>query len=154
MYEIDYTSPLGILRLRATDEGLVGLYWPRHKPAPKRVEAEHRSTTLLERTSKQLDAYFAGRRQAFDLPLAPSGTPFQLAVWRALSQIPFGETRSYSDVAKAVGRAPAVRAVAAANARNPLSIIVPCHRVIGKDGTLTGYAGGVETKRWLLTHER
>jgi methylated-DNA-[protein]-cysteine S-methyltransferase len=108
---------------------------------------------VLAQTAKQLDAYFAGVREIFDLPLAPRGTPFQHAVWRALAQIPFGETRSYSDIAKAVGRASAVRAVAAANARNPLSIIVPCHRVIGKDGTLSGYAGGIETKRWLLAHE-
>jgi methylated-DNA-[protein]-cysteine S-methyltransferase len=153
MYEISYTSPLGVLRLLASEDGLVGVYWPGHKPAPKLACAERHSTPVLAQTAKQLDAYFAGVREIFDLPLAPRGTPFQHAVWRALAQIPFGETRSYSDIAKAVGRASAVRAVAAANARNPLSIIVPCHRVIGKDGTLSGYAGGIETKRWLLAHE-
>ena len=102
----------------------------------------------------QFEAYFAGRLQRFTLPLAPRGTAFQQAVWQALCDIPYGETRSYSDIARAIGNPRAVRAVGAANGRNPLSIIVPCHRVIGRSGELTGYAGGIPIKRWLLALEQ
>ena len=108
----------------------------------------------MEEARDQLRAWFAGRRTTFDLPLRPRGTPFQLSVWRALGEIPYGETSSYRELAVAVGQPSAARAVGAANARNPLSIVVPCHRVIGARGELTGYAGGVERKRWLLEHER
>jgi len=101
----------------------------------------------------QLDAYLAGRRTAFDLPLAPVGTAFQREVWRALTTIPYGTTTSYAAIAQAIGKPRAVRAVGTANGKNPLSIIVPCHRVIGKDGTLTGYAGGLPSKRQLLDLE-
>lgn len=101
----------------------------------------------------QLSAYFAGDRLDFDLPLAPRGTAFQREVWKALSAIPAGETQSYGDVARAIGRPGASRAVGAANGRNPLAIVVPCHRVIGANGRLTGYASGLERKRWLLDHE-
>jgi methylated-DNA-[protein]-cysteine S-methyltransferase len=100
-----------------------------------------------------LDAYFSGREAAFDVPLAPAGTPFQREVWAALREIPFGATASYAEVARTIGRPRAVRAVGAANARNPIAIIVPCHRVIGADGTLTGYAGGLERKQALLELE-
>jgi methylated-DNA-[protein]-cysteine S-methyltransferase len=103
---------------------------------------------------RALEAYFAGRAVAFDVPLAPAGTPFQQAVWRALCAIPYGTTASYAQIARRIGRPRAVRAVGAANARNPIAIIVPCHRVIGADGTLTGYAGGLERKRALLALER
>lgn len=102
----------------------------------------------------QFEAYFAGRLQRFDLPLAARGTPFQQAVWRALCDIPYGETASYLDIANAIGNPKAVRAVGAANGRNPLSIIVPCHRVIGRNGSLTGYGGGLPIKRWLLVLEQ
>lgn len=102
----------------------------------------------------EFDAYFAGRLQRFSLPLAARGTAFQQAVWQALCDIPYGETRSYSDIARAIGKPDAVRAVGAANGRNPLSIIVPCHRVIGQNGSLTGYAGGLEIKKALLALER
>ncbi|KRW60606.1 cysteine methyltransferase [Aeromonas allosaccharophila] len=101
----------------------------------------------------EFDAYFAGRLQRFSLPLAAHGTAFQQAVWQALCDIPYGETRSYSDIARAIGKPDAVRAVGAANGRNPLSIIVPCHRVIGQNGSLTGYAGGLEIKKMLLDLE-
>ena len=101
----------------------------------------------------QLGAYFAGELRRFALRLDPLGTPFQRSVWQALSEIGFGDTRSYSDIAQAIGNARAVRAVGAANGRNPLPIVVPCHRVIGRDGSLTGYAGGLPIKRWLLAHE-
>lgn len=153
MYETTYESPLGPLRLIANEEALVGVYWPKHKPAPKVAATKTGNERVFAAVLAQLDAYFAGRRRDFDLPLAPRGTPFQLAVWRTLAKIPHGVTRSYAEIAKSVGRPKAVRAVAAANARNPLSIVVPCHRVIGSDGALSGYAGGVETKRWLLRHE-
>lgn len=103
---------------------------------------------------EQFAAYFAGRLRRFDLPLAATGTPFQQAVWQALCDIPYGETRSYGDIARAIGKPNAVRAVGAANGRNPLSIIIPCHRVIGQNGSLTGYAGGLPIKQALLTLER
>ena len=108
---------------------------------------------MLVAAARQLAEYFAGRRRAFDLPLAPAGTPFQQQVWRQLLQIPFGSTCSYGALARAVGRPSASRAVGAANGRNPISIIIPCHRVIGSDGSLTGYGGGEPAKRWLLDHE-
>lgn len=108
---------------------------------------------VLRRTVEQLREYFAGRRRAFDLRMNPRGTPFQLAVWNELREIPYGETRSYSDIARAVGRPEAVRAVGAANGANPIGIIVPCHRVIGSDGSLTGFGGGLELKRKLLRLE-
>src|SRR6185295_2249976 len=101
----------------------------------------------------QLTEYFAGRRREFDLPLAPRGTPFQQRVWRALRAIPFGVVRTYGDVARDIGQPKAVRAVGQANGRNPIPIVVPCHRVIGKDGSLTGFGGGLSTKDWLLAHE-
>jgi methylated-DNA-[protein]-cysteine S-methyltransferase len=108
---------------------------------------------ILLETERQLAQYFAGARTQFDLPLEPEGTEFQKKVWQALRAIPFGQTRSYLDVAKAVGSANAARAVGAANGKNPLSIIVPCHRVVGANGALTGFAGGLATKAALLAHE-
>lgn len=107
----------------------------------------------LDAAVRQLREYFAGERTRFDLALAPAGTPFQLAAWRALRDIPFGETRSYAQQAAAIGRASAVRAIGAANGRNPLPIVVPCHRVIGKNGRLVGFAAGLDRKQWLLDHE-
>ncbi len=109
---------------------------------------------MLVETARQLGEYFAGERRVFDLPLGPDGTGFQRLVWRALGTIPFGETRAYGTIAHAIGRPSASRAVGAANGKNPISIIVPCHRVIGASGALTGYAGGVAAKEWLLGHER
>jgi len=103
--------------------------------------------------AEQLQEYFRGERQSFDLKLAPRGTDFQLACWRALQRIPYGETRSYSDVAREIGRPAAVRAVGAANGANPIPIVIPCHRVVGSNGSLTGFGGGIETKRWLLALE-
>lgn len=112
------------------------------------------ASPVLDATVIQLTEYFAGTRSAFDLPLDPHGTDFQRSVWDFLRRIPFATTSTYAEQADAMGRATAVRAVAAANGRNPLSVIVPCHRVIGADGTLTGFAWGLEAKRWLLDHER
>ena len=110
-------------------------------------------TPLLLEACRQLREYFAGQRRSFQLPLAPQGTPFQQQVWQALAEIPYGETRTYGEIAEAIGRKGASRAVGAANHRNPLPIFIPCHRVIGANGSLTGYAGGLETKRFLLALE-
>ena len=112
-----------------------------------------RDDRALAVARRQLDEYFRGKRECFELPLALAGTPFQLAVWAALVKIPFGRAVSYRDIARSIGRPRAVRAVGAANGQNPLAIVVPCHRVIGADGSLTGYGGGVPKKRWLLEHE-
>ncbi|CAN5816502.1 hypothetical protein BH11MYX2_BH11MYX2_03350 [soil metagenome] len=112
------------------------------------------NSAVLDRAAKQLAEYFASKRSTFDLPLAPDGTDFQRKVWRALETIPFGETWSYGELAKRIGNPTASRAVGAANGQNPLWIIVPCHRVIGADGSLTGYAGGMTAKKWLLAHEQ
>jgi methylated-DNA-[protein]-cysteine S-methyltransferase len=143
-------SPIGTLCLAAEDDRLVGLYLP-DRPAPT---GPKQRSALLTRAAAQLDEYFAGERRDFDLPLAPSGTEFQTTVWLALARIPFGETCSYGDLARVVGRPSASRAVGAANGANPIAIILPCHRVIGSNGTLTGYGGGLPMKRWLLDHER
>jgi methylated-DNA-[protein]-cysteine S-methyltransferase len=111
-------------------------------------------TRVLARTAKQLREYFAGTRTTFDVPLGPEGTEFQRGVWKTLEAIPYGETWSYGDVARRIGQPSASRAVGAANGRNPIAIIVPCHRVIGSSGALTGYGGGMPTKKWLLGHEQ
>ena len=150
MISTTIATPLGTLQLISDGESLVKIAFPDwHYDVPEcTVE-----NPALAKTRAQLDEYFAGNRQHFDLPLAPSGTTFQKTVWAALSEIPFGEVHSYGDIAKGVGRPSAVRAVGAANGRNPLPIVVPCHRVIGTDGSLTGFAGGLERKRQLLTLE-
>ncbi len=144
-------SPLGPLLLVAEGEALVAVHLPGRHAAPPAGEED---APVLADAADQLAGYFAGERTAFDLPLAPRGTPFQLAVWEALRRIPYGETRSYAQVAREIGRADRVRAVGGANARNPLAIVVPCHRVVGSDGSLTGYAGGLACKRALLDLER
>ena len=155
LMELKVKSPLGWLRLLAEEGALVGLYMEEHCPAPPAVLAgDGRSDPLLREAAAQLTAWFAGERAAFELPLRPRGTPFQRAVWQALRAIPPGETRTYGQVAAAVGRPAAVRAVGAAVGRNPLSVFIPCHRVVGAGGTLTGFAGGLARKRWLLEHER
>ena len=147
-------SPIGSLSIVATEDALVALDLPGQRRAWPLEAGDGTGHPVLERTRRQLAAYFAGERLAFDLPLAPQGTPFQQAVWQALLRIPPGETRSYGEIAARLGLPSGGRAVGAANARNPVAIVVPCHRVIGADGSLTGYAGGVEAKRWLLEHER
>ncbi|AKT41087.1 methylated-DNA--[protein]-cysteine S-methyltransferase [Chondromyces crocatus] len=152
-YHLHVACPLGLLRLDATDDALAALYTPEHRCIPALSTAPgDRHPALLE-ARRQLAQYFAGDRLTFDLPLAPQGTPFQRTVWTALTRIPFGVTTTYAAIATQLGRPTAARAVGAANGQNPLSIIVPCHRVIGANGALTGYAGGLPTKRWLLTHE-
>ena len=147
-------SPVGKLRLVVEDGALVGLSMEEQRHAPSFGAADGQGDPVLDEVSRQLAAWFAGERTHFDLPLRPRGTPFQLAVWKALREIPFGETRSYGQIEAALGHTNAMRAVGAANGRNPIGIIVPCHRVIGADGALVGYGGGMERKRWLLGHER
>ncbi|CAN5484460.1 methylated-DNA--[protein]-cysteine S-methyltransferase [soil metagenome] len=152
LHQTSYDSPLGPLRLVAEDSHLVGIYLPDHRRAPAPVDAG--DSPVLAEAKRQLDAYFAGETETFDLPLRPKGTPFQARVWEELRRIPHGETISYAELARRIGQPSAVRAVASANARNPLSIVVPCHRVIGTSGKLTGYAGGLDAKRFLLELER
>jgi methylated-DNA-[protein]-cysteine S-methyltransferase len=145
------TTPLGKLLLARTARGLAGAWFAGQKHHPGALAAPQRSDdALLERAAAQLQSYFAGEREHFDLPLDLHGTPFQRAVWQALLTIPTGGTRSYGAIAKALDAPNAVRAVGGAVGRNPLSVIVPCHRVVGSDGSMTGYAGGVERKRALL----
>jgi methylated-DNA-[protein]-cysteine S-methyltransferase len=148
-------SPVGRLKLVASDKGLVAILWENDKPNRVRLGAmiaDQRHPILLV-TERQLEQYFAGERKTFSVPLDMRGTSFQKNVWEALLAIPFGETRSYGQLAKQLGNARAMRAVGAANGRNPVSIIVPCHRVIGSSGKLIGFAGGLETKARLLSLE-
>jgi len=144
-------SPLGPLRLVAEGDELRELHLPPHDTP---CAAREQATPVLAATARQLAEYFAGTRRTFDIALAPRGSGFQERVWRALLAIPFGETCSYGAIARAIGRPSASRAVGAANGKNPIAIIVPCHRVIGANGQLTGYGGGLPVKRWLLEHER
>ena len=155
LYYKEIASPVGKLKLIASAHALVAVLWERERPDRVKLHTpvlapEH---PILIETERQLTEYFAGVRTEFDLPLAPSGSEFQKKVWFALRKIPFGQTRSYLDLAKTLGSTTLARAVGLANGKNPLSIIVPCHRVIGSDGSLTGFAGGVEAKAALLAFE-
>lgn len=150
-----FASPIGTLLLMSDGASLVGVHTDsdRYRPAV-RVDWVRDDTAMpFPQAHEELRAYFDGRLTAFDLPLAPQGTAFQLTVWQALRAIPFGRTISYGELARRIGRPQASRAVGHSNARNPIAIIVPCHRVIGADRSLTGYAGGLERKRALLMHE-
>lgn len=146
-------SPVGTLLLVADAAGLRRVEFPRGRHPVRRDAKWQRASEPLARVRAQLEEYFAGKRRAFELELAPEGTPFQLRVWAALRAIPYGRTTSYGDLARTLGDPSAVRAVGAANGRNPLPIVVPCHRVIGADGSMVGFGGGLDTKRWLLAHE-
>lgn len=146
-------SPIGPILLTATDSGLSGLFMENHRGGPDPQPDWIHDPARLASVAQQLDRYFAGELRKFDVTLDLHGTPFQLEVWKGLCTIPFGETASYRDLAAAIGKWAAVRAVGTANGRNPVSIIVPCHRVIGSDGSLTGYGGGLDRKRFLLDHE-
>lgn len=141
-------SPVGPLTLTQEDQALTGLHFGEHPQ-----QGAEGPTPLLEEAARQLEEYFAGQRKEFSLPLAPKGTEFQLRVWQALLQIPYGETRSYGELAAMVGNPKACRAVGGANHRNPLSILIPCHRVVGTGGSLIGYAGGLSVKEFLLKLE-
>lgn len=156
MYIATYDSPIGTLSLVATQTDLVGLYLPdaRHIGVSGLQGAGFNASPVFARAFGQLDRYFAGDLPAFDLPLAATGTPFQMRVWDTLKTIPHGETTTYGDIARKIGQPSAARAVGIANSLNPISIIVPCHRVIGANGKLTGYSGGLAAKEKLLTLER
>lgn len=147
-------TPIGRLRVVATRDALVAVHFPETDPRRDVGEPAPAVHAVLRRATSQLKEYFAGERTSFDLPLDPRGTPFQISVWRELADIPWGKTTSYADLARRVGRPSAARAVGAANGRNPLSIVLPCHRVVGADGSLTGYAGSLPRKAWLLAHEQ
>jgi methylated-DNA-[protein]-cysteine S-methyltransferase len=147
-------SPIGELLLVGDDTALSGLYMQDGRK-PKRIDPGWTEATApFADVRAQLEEYFAGKRTSFDVPLAPEGAPFEREVWRALEEIPYGETVSYGEIARRVGQPTAARAVGTANGRNPIAVIVPCHRVIGADGSLTGYGGGLERKRLLLELER
>lgn len=149
MYVQHIDSPLGLVRIKATPQGISEIIF---------VRPEQRATdtpsALTQQAATQLQAYFAGSLQKFSLPLDATGTAFQQQVWQQLCTIEYGQTCSYSTIANGLNNPKAVRAVGAANGRNPVSIVVPCHRVIGANGTLTGYAGGLDKKAWLLAHEK
>jgi methylated-DNA-[protein]-cysteine S-methyltransferase len=154
-FHTTFESPAGPLLLMSDGQSLTGLHTDsdKHRPAMRPDWIRDETAVPFEEVIAQLRAYFEGRVTEFDLPLAPHGSEFQLRVWRELRGIPYGETISYAELARRIGRPQASRAVGHANARNPISIIVPCHRVIGADKSLTGYAGGLERKRMLLEHE-
>jgi len=159
-YYTTIDSPIGRLLLTSNGEALTGLYMDvpardaeRHVERAVEGGTEDPNAAPLPKAKQQLAEYFAGKRRVFDLPLALQGTPFQQRVWQALTEIPFGVTWSYGQLAQHIGNPKASRAVGLANGSNPISILVPCHRVIGADGSLTGYGGGVERKQWLLAHE-
>jgi methylated-DNA-[protein]-cysteine S-methyltransferase len=148
LYTTYHSTPVGLLRIQCSDKYIKAVLFA--EEAKEQTSDEHK---LLQTCARQLDEYFAGKRKEFTLPLNQDGTEFQVKVWNLLSKIPFGKTISYHTLAKQYGDLKAIRAVASANGKNNLAIIVPCHRVIGSDQSLTGYAGGLWRKRWLLEHE-
>jgi len=152
-YFTTMSSPIGELTLTSDGDALTGLYMQHHRHAPPVPADAVRDWAPFAAACLQLDEYFAGSRRTFDLPLNASGSEFQRAVWAALLEIPYGETRTYGEQARRLGRPDASRAVGLANGRNPISIVVPCHRVIGASGKLTGYGGGLDRKRFLLVLE-
>ena len=156
LYSTTIDSPVGPLTIVASDAGLRAVLWPTDDP--KRVPLDevkgNDGHPVIAAATRQLGEYFDGERRNFDLPLDPAGTDFQQSAWVALRSIPYGTTVSYGEQAEQMGDKRKARAVGAANGRNPISIIVPCHRVVGSNGALTGFAGGIATKHWLLTHER
>jgi methylated-DNA-[protein]-cysteine S-methyltransferase len=158
LHTITMNSPVGELRLIASERGLRAIMWGAEDAARiasvDAADLVEGNTPLLDRAVVQLEEYFAGTRRDFDLPLDPLGTPFQQSAWMVLRTIPYGRTMSYGEQARKLGDPNKARAVGAANGKNPLSIVVPCHRVIGSSGDLTGFGGGLEAKSWLLDHER
>jgi methylated-DNA-[protein]-cysteine S-methyltransferase len=149
-----FHSPVGQLKMVASDAGLRAILWPTEEPGRVKLPDISRGDhPVLHTTATQLAEYFVGKRQKFDIPLDLHGTPFQVKAWRTLADIPFGTTASYAQQAERLGVAKAGRAVGAANGRNPISIVLPCHRVIASNGSLRGFAGGLDIKRWLLEFE-
>src|SRR5258706_3542856 len=154
-YYDTFKSPQGEMLLVATDEGVAGIYFAGQKYFPKKDKEWRRDPghVLLKQTKRELAEYFAGRRRRFEVALDPDGTPFQRSVWKAISKVGFGETTTYSELARRAGHSGSARAAGAATGRNPISVVVPCHRIMGADGSLTGYAGGLARKRALLRLE-
>ena len=155
-----YNYPVGILGIAEEDNAVTDIFFSEKKEIPEKIKAKNlnenfiiNETSLIEKTALQLREYFDGKRKKFSLPLMPKGTDFQQSVWKALQTIPWGETRTYSEIASLAGNPKACRAAGMANNRNPIVIIIPCHRVIGKDNSLTGYGGGLENKKLLLDLE-
>lgn len=148
-YHID--TPIGIICVESNEEAITGLFFEKNKTQYKQEKPE---TDLLKRAGEQLKEYFSGKRKTFDLPLSPSGTEFQKKVWKALCTIPYGETRSYGEIAAQIGNPKACRAVGGANNKNPIMIFIPCHRVIGADGSLVGFGGGIDAKKFMLDLEK
>ena len=147
-------SPVGPLLLAASEDALVAIEFRQNRhPVKRNADWQQGDNAMLRETQRQLQSYFDGQVRRFDLPLAPDGTPFQQQVWATLARIPYGVTWSYGELAQHLGKPAAVRAVGAANGRNPIPIVLPCHRVIGADGSLTGFGGGLPTKAFLLRHE-
>ena len=153
LYQYQMPSPLGPLYLVATTEALTGVYW-RPQTAALLEDLDLQEASILRAAQTQLAEYFLGKRKLFDLPLSPRGTDFQMRVWSELAKIPYGETATYKDIAIRIQNEKGVRAVGLANGRNPISIFIPCHRVIGSSGKLTGYAGGLENKTFLIGLEK
>ncbi|MFV0617429.1 bifunctional transcriptional activator/DNA repair enzyme AdaA [Megasphaera sp. WILCCON 0056] len=149
MYHTFYRSPIGTLVIRSTEEAIIGI-----SPLTQEIQASPRENQLTLKCTKELDEYFSGTRKTFDIPLAPKGTPFQQAVWKAVCEIPYGSTHTYGEIAKKVGSPKAYRAVGMSNHKNPILILIPCHRVIGSQGNLTGYAAGLKNKQYLLEMEK
>lgn len=152
-YHSQVPSPVGVLTLTSDGDALTGLYMENQKHRPELPAHSVRDDSRFTAVREQLAAYFAGELQRFDVRLDAAGTEFQQRVWQALTAIPFGATESYGELAARLGKPSASRAVGLANGRNPIGIIVPCHRVLGASGALTGYGGGLERKQWLLAHE-
>ena len=146
-------SPLGVITLQANDQGLLGAWFETQTTQPATLGLADEKHNILLAAEQAFTDYFTGQQQRLQVPIAANGTAFQLRVWQTLMTIPFGKTWSYQELANAIGKPKAVRAVGLANGKNPVSILVPCHRVIGKSGKLTGYAGGIQRKAWLLEHE-
>ena len=154
IYFTEFPSRIGTIQLRGTATALTGVFMEKHRHEPARPAGAVRDAGPLRAARRELEEYFEGGRREFSVALAPAGTPFQMRVWQALRAIPYGETISYGELARRIENPRAVRAVGLANGRNPLSIIVPCHRVIAADGSLGGYGGGLERKRILLALEK
>ncbi|RLQ94295.1 methylated-DNA--[protein]-cysteine S-methyltransferase [Falsibacillus albus] len=146
-----YQSPIGMLEIIGDDEGVISILFTEDEKSP--LEPDFSSPVPVKECYDQLDEYFQGKRSTFTFTIKFKGTPFQESVWRALTEIPFGETWSYKELAQFIGNEKAIRAVGTTNGKNLLSIVVPCHRVIGSNGKLTGYSGGLWRKKWLLEHE-
>jgi methylated-DNA-[protein]-cysteine S-methyltransferase len=152
MYTIDYHSPIGVIEISGTEKAIHSILFS-EKELPENV-VDRYTPNVLVTCCEQLDAYFKGKRRDFSFPMELEGTPFQKQVWNALTTIPYAATGSYKNIATSIGNEKAVRAVGSANGKNKLCIVLPCHRIIGANGTLTGYAGGLWRKEWLLSHEQ